>query len=137
MGGRGSFDHNMGKTGGIPHEKREYSQIGKIGKIKIIQCNTKSNNPAPTYSNTANTTYFAYSKEHQRIEHIYYYKKHKLVKSVDFDSDVAPHSHYWNSGMVGRKRHDKHNTHELSDRDVRLMNQAIKWNSDHGQKGTN
>lgn len=133
MGSRGKFDSNMGRTGGIPVENREYSAIGKIGRIKIIQSNTKSNNPAPTYSNTANTTFFSYSKENGRIEHIYYYRNHKLVKSVDFKKGEKPHTHYWNGSVVGRKKHDKHNTHELSDRDMRLMNNALKWNKENGK----
>lgn len=132
MGGRGSFDPDMGHTGGIPVENRKYSVIDKIDRIKIIQHDTLSNNPAPTYSNTANTTYYSYSKENKQIEHIYYYRKHRLVKSVDFNEGVTPHTHYWNSGIVGRKRHDKHNTHELNERDTRLMNKALKWNKEHG-----
>ncbi|MBP5365710.1 MAG: hypothetical protein J6Y82_07280 [Bacteroidales bacterium] len=131
MGGRGAFDSNMGRTGGIPVENRIYSQIGKIDKIKIIQCDTKPNNPTITYSNTANTTYYSYSKENNRIEHIYYYRDHKLFKSVDFEKGVAAHVHYWNGSIVGRKRHDKHNIHALSDKDKRLMNKALKWNRDH------
>ncbi len=35
------------------------------------------------------------------------------------------------------KRHDKHNTHALSERDIKLMNNAIKWNADYGKKSTN
>lgn len=35
--------------------------------------------------------------------------------------------------MVGRKKHDKHNHFDLSDRDKRLMNKALKWNNDHGK----
>ena len=131
MGSRGAFDSSMGRTGGVPKGKREYSEIGKIGRIKIIQCDTKDNNPTPTYSNTANTTYYSYNKKTGRIEHIYYYKNHKLVKSVDFKKGETPHTHYWNSQVVGRKKHDKHNTHSLNDRDKRLMNNALKWNKEH------
>lgn len=71
MGGRGAFDSNMGKTGGIPIEKRNFSEVGRIGNIKVIQCDVNSNNPTTTYSSTCNTTYFAYSKERKEIEHIY------------------------------------------------------------------
>lgn len=131
MGSRGSFDANMGRTGGIPIENRHYDEIGKIGNIKIFQCTDFSNNPTTTYSNTANTTYYSYSKENGRIEHIYYFKNHKLVKSVDFKSNETPHAHYWNNGIVGRKKHDRHNTHELSDRDMRLLNKALRWNNEH------
>jgi hypothetical protein len=132
MGGRGAFDPNMGRTGGIPVENRRYSEIGTIDNIKIIQCDIFSNNPTTTYSNTANTTYYSYSKEKGIIVHIYYFKNHRLTKSVDFDKDEKPHAHYWNSKIVGRKKHDKHNTFELSDRDKRLMNKALKWNMEHG-----
>ena len=124
----------MGRTGGIPIDNRYYSEIGRIDGIKIIQCDAFSNNPTPTYSNTANTVYYSYSKENGRIEHIYYFKKHRLVKSVDFKKGEVPHTHYWNTGVVGRKKHDKHNTFELSDRDKRLMNKALKWNKEHETK---
>ncbi len=134
MGSRGSFDPNMGRTGGIPIENRKYIEIGKIGKIKIIQCNVFKNNPTTTYSNTSSTTYYSYSKEKGVIEHIYYFKNHKLVKSVDLGKGEEPHSHYWNGNIVGRKKHDKHNMHELSDRDKRLMDKALKWNKEHGKK---
>lgn len=132
MGSRGTFDPNMGRTGGIPVQNRKYSEIGKIGNIKIIQCDAFSNNPTTTYSNTANTTYFSYSKENGKIEHIYYFKNHKLVKSVDFGKGEEPHAHYWNTNVVGRKKHDTHNIHGLSDRDTRLMKIALKWNKEHG-----
>lgn len=128
MGGRGAFDMNLGRTGGIPMSKREYSCVGKLGGIKIIQCNTKRNNPTPTYSNTANTTYYAYSKEYKRIEKIYYFRNHKLYKSVDFKPGETPHVHFWHSGQVGRKSHDKGNIHPLNERDTRLMNQALEYN---------
>ncbi len=134
MGGRGSFDPNMGRTGGIPIEHRKYSEIGQIDNIKIIQCDAFKNNPTTTYSNTANTTYYSYSKERGVIEHIYYFKNHKLVKSVDFEDGKDPHTHYWNSNIVGRKKHDRRNRHELSARDKRLMDKAIQWNKEHGQK---
>lgn len=129
MGGRGAFDPKYGRTGGIPAEKREYSCIGMLGKIKIIQCDTKSNNPTTTYSNTANTTYYAYSKESKCIEHIYYFRNHRLVKSVDFKSNEIPHVHYWHTGQVGRKSHDPRNFHALNGRDNRLVQKALMYNS--------
>jgi len=134
MGARGAFDRSMGRTGGIPFSNREYSLVGWIDKIKVIQCDAKSNNPTPTYSNTANTTYFSYSKENKRIERICYYKDHKLVKTVDFKPNEEPHVHYWNSGVVGRKKHDKKNIHALTDRDHRLMKQAQSYNKQIGKK---
>lgn len=133
MGSRGKLSSSYGRTGGIPPENREYSVVAMIGCIKVIQCDTKSNNPTITYSNTANTTYFSYSKKKEVIEHIYYYKNHKLVKSVDFNEGVKPHAHYWNAKLVGRKKHDKKNIHSLSDRDKRLLNQAIKFNKEHNK----
>lgn len=125
MGDRGSYSSGYGKTGGIPLDQRKFSEVGKIGGIKVIQSDESKNNHTPTYSNTKNTTYFAYSKERDRIEHIYYYRNHRLYKSVDFKEGETPHVHYWNSsGMVGRKRHDKNNSFKLSDRDKRLMKLA-------------
>lgn len=134
MGSRGMFNKTLGKTGGVPIEKRIYSCIGRLCRIKIIQCDKLKNNPTITYSNTANTTYFSYSKESHKIERIYYFRNHKLYKSVDFKSNETPHSHYWNNGVVGRKKHDKHNIHALSDRDLRLMNYAIEFNQKHIQE---
>jgi len=128
MGGRGAFVSSMGRTDGIPLSNREYSCIGYLGKIKVIQCDTKSNNPTPTYSNTANTTYFSYSKENMRIEHIYYYRNHRLVKSVDFKVGEVPHSHYWSCVVVGRKKHSSRNTHPLSSKDQRLLKLAKDFN---------
>ncbi len=128
MGSRGQFNPKLGRTGGIPIDERDYSCIGYIGKIKIIQCDKFSNNKTTTYSNTANTVYFSYSKEHKLIEHIYYFKNHKLVKSVDLNKNIIPHTHYWNNGIVGRKPHDNHNTHELSPRDKRLLKLAQEYN---------
>lgn len=134
MGGRGKFNPSYGPTGGIPPENREYSVVAMIGHIKVIQCDTKSNNPTPTYSNTANTTYFSFSKESNCIEHIYYFRNHRLVKSVDFNRGVTPHAHYWNSKIVGRKRHDKRNVQPLTDRDKRLMAMALKFNKERNGK---
>lgn len=131
MGGRGAFDINYGRTGGIRLDKREYSCIGTLGRIKIIQCDTKRNNPTTTYSNTSNTTYYAYSKENRRIERIYYFRNHKLIKSVDFKPNEAPHVHFWHAGQVGRKSHDKCNIHDLSERDNRLMQQALEYNKNN------
>lgn len=128
MGGRGAFNPKFGQTGGIPLNLRKYSCIGCLGKIKIIQCDDVSNNPTTTFSNTANTTYYSYSKERCRIEHIYYFKSHKLFKSIDFEEGVEPHAHYWNNGIPGRKRHDRHNIHNLSARDTRLLNAALEYN---------
>lgn len=128
MGGRGAFNTQLGRTGGIAMEKREYSCIGTLRRIKIIQCDTKRNNPTTTYSNTANTTYYSFSKEKNRIEHIYYFKNHKLVRSVDFNEGITPHVHYWNNNIPGRRRHDKHNIHGLTDRDKRLVREAMAFN---------
>ena len=130
MGDRGAFSPSHGKTGGIPVENRKFSCLGKLGHIKVIQSDFRKNNPTTTYSNTANTTYFAYSKERHKIEKIYYFRNHKLVKSVDFKDNETPHAHYWaNGSVVGRKRHDKRNTFELSARDTRLMNLAKRFNN--------
>ena len=138
MGGRGSFDSSYGKTGGIPLEKRQYSCIGTLNYIKIIQCNTFSNNPTTTYSNTSNTTYYAYSKENKRIEHIYYFRNHRLEKSIDFKKGESPHAHYWNKSQVGRKKHNAHHMHKLNDKDKRLVLAAQVYNNiieSNGKKG--
>lgn len=128
MGGRGDFTPSFGRTGGIPFSNRKYRLVGWLGNIKVIQCDAATNNPAPTYSNTANTTYFSYSKEHKQIEHIYYYKNHRLVKSIDLNQG-KPHAHYWNSRIVGRKSHDKHNIQSLTPRDQRLVTIAQSYNN--------
>ena len=68
MGSRGAFNPSYGRTGGIPLNQRDYSCVGTLGRIKIIQCDKKTNNPTTTYSNTSNTTYYSFSKENNRIE---------------------------------------------------------------------
>ena len=88
MGDRGSYSSDYGKSDGIPPENRQYSEVGRIGNIKVIQSDATTNNRTPTYSNTCNTTYFSYSKERDRIESIYYYRNHRLVKSVDFGKSL-------------------------------------------------
>ena len=128
MGSRGKFNPSYGRTGGIPVESREYSVVAMIGRIKVIQCDTMPNNPTPTYSNTANTVYFSFSKERGRIEHIYFYRNHRLVKSIDLDGKTVPHAHYWHTEVVGRKRHDKRNFHRLTGRDFRLLGLAMEFN---------
>lgn len=82
MGSRGAFNPSYGRTGGIPLNQCDYSCVGTLGRIKIIQCDKKTNNPTTTYSNTSNTTYYSFSKENNRIERIYYFKNHKLYIRV-------------------------------------------------------
>lgn len=136
MGGRGAFEKS-GETG-IKDKFREYSTIGYLDHIKIVQWNKGKNNSTITYSNTKNTTYYSYSKENERIEHIYYYRNHRLVKSVDFydkQNNLTPHTHYWGkNGPVGRKKHDPKNTFTMNDRDTRLYTSAIRWNNEHGRR---
>lgn len=131
MGGRGAFDSSYGVTGGIPTENRRYSCIGVLEHIKIIQCDTFRNNPTTTYSNTCNTTYYSFSKESGMIEHIYYFRNHRLVKSIDFRPGETPHAHKWNSTVVGRKSHQKSNIYELTPRDRRLVIKAQEYNRNH------
>ena len=134
MGGRGSFLRSGGR--GIPVEDREYSTIGTLGRIKIVQWDKGTNNKTPPYSNTPNTTYYAYSKERKRIEKIYYFRNHKLYKCVEFDIDKnRPHVHYWRNGVeVGRDRHDSKNIFPLNERDIRLYKQAMRWNQERKGK---
>lgn len=131
MGGRGQFVASCGH--GISEEYREYSTISQIGRIKVVQWDKGTNNATITYSNTPNTTYYAYSKERKRIEKIYFYRNHRLYKSIDLDIDKGtPHVHYWKEGKsVGRKSHDPNNVFSLSGRDERLVRQAQEWNAKH------
>lgn len=130
MGGRGSFLKSGGR--GIPVEDREYSTIGTLGRIKIVQWDKGTTNSTTVYSNTPNTTYYSFSKERNRIEKIYYFRNHRLRKSIDFEIDKnKPHVHYWKNGeVVGRKPHDKKNMFPLDERDMRLYKQAMKWNNE-------
>lgn len=114
-------------------DRRSYSTIGTLGRIKIVQCDKYKTNPTATYSNTKNTTYYSYSKEQRQIERICYYRNHRLYKTVDFKKGEKPHTHYWHTKVVGRKRHDKKNIHELTKRDERLMNKALEYNKKGGK----
>ena len=134
MGGRGAFEKSGGT--GINADDREYSTIGYLNHIKVVQWNNGITNQAPTYSNTKNTTYYSYSKEHHRIEHIYYYRNHRLVKSVDFYSygKLSPHTHYWGqNGPVGRTAHDTKNVFPLNERNKRLFEPALNWKKPDGK----
>ena len=131
MGGRGAYSPSFGRSGGIPLENRGYTCIGKLSGIKILRCDIASNNPSPTFSNTANTTYFSFSEKNNCIERILFYRNHRLIKSIDLKTGCTPHTHFWNQsgGAVGRKRHDRRNTFELAGRDWRLTNLAIIYNA--------
>lgn len=134
MGGRGAF-LNSAAAGfkGIAENERQYSVVDKIGNIEVVQWDYGKNNQTITFSNTPNTTYFSLSKERYQIERIYYYRNHKLFKSVDFPKNGnAEHAHYWKNGaIVKRKKHDKKNIFELNTKDRRLYNEAVKWNNEH------
>lgn len=82
MGGRGAFEKSGGT--GIKDKFREYSTIGYLNHIKVLEWEKGRNNATITYSNKKNTTYYSYSSARKRIEHIYYYRNHRLVKSFDF-----------------------------------------------------
>lgn len=129
MGGRGAFEKSGGK--GIDPEYREYSTIGYLNHIKIVQWDKGTNNKTITYSNTKNTTYYSYNKEDGKIDKIYYYRNHRLVKSVDIYNSFgqySPHTHYWGGkGPVGRTTHDTNNVFELNDKDLRLLELALNW----------
>lgn len=131
MGGRGAFQNSKG--GGINVEYREYKAIDKIGHIKVLIWTEGENNKTITFSNTPNTTYYSADK-YGRIEKIYYYRDHRLIKSVDFKRNETPHTHYWSSSgsVVGRKEHDPNNTFPLNERDIKLWKTAVKYNKEHG-----
>jgi len=128
MGSRGAFDSNYGSAGGIPPSARQFFVMGVLGDVKVLVSNTAPNGPTITYSNSENTIYFSYSAKKQRIDKIFYYRNHKLVKSVDLYDKLGPHVHYWHSGVVGRKSHDKKNIYPLSDQDEKLAQLAYKYN---------
>lgn len=131
MGGRGAFNASGGH--GIDEKYREYSTISQIGRIKVVQWDKGTNNRPITFSNTPNTTYYAYSKENERIEHVYFYRDHRLYKSIDMKEGETPHVHYWrkDGSSVGRKSHDPNNVFSLTGCDERLLKQAQEWNAKH------
>lgn len=130
MGGRGAFEKSGGS--GIAKEYREYSTISQIGRIKVVQWDKGINNKTINYSNTPNTTYYSYSTRYNRIEKIYFFRNHRLYKSIDMKLNETPHVHYWKEGKsVGRKSHDPNNVFQLSGRDARLVRQAQDWNEKH------
>lgn len=132
MGGRGQFLASGGR--GIAPDQRQYSTISQIGRIKVVQWDKGENNRTITYSNTPNTTYYSYHRKHERIEKIYFFRNHRLYKSIDLIDKQGPHVHYWKEGKsVGRKSHDPNNVFPLSGRDERLVRQALEWNKKHKQ----
>ena len=131
MGGRGAFIKS-GMTG-IAEEYREYSVVDYIDGIKVLTWNKGKNNRTIPYSNTPNTIYFSYSSTNNRIEKIYYYKDHRLVRSIDMKLGEPPHVHKWEvAGIeVGRIAHDPANVFKLNAQDRKLYEAALKWNKKH------
>ena len=132
MGSRGAFQKSGMK--GIALILREYSVIDYIDGVKVIAWNGGSNNRTPVYSNTPNTTYFSYSMTGHRIEKIYFYENHRLVRSVDMKEDEGlVHAHNWNHAetQVGRIAHDKKNIYSLTPQERRLYEAARRWNVAH------
>lgn len=135
MGSRGAFIKSGKK--GIAPDQREYSVIDYIDGVKVIQWDLGKNNRTPVYSNTPDTKYYSYSTKYQRIERICFYKDHRLVWTIDMEKNGRPaHAHKWSHAgmMVGRAPHNKENTFELSDKDLKYYNAAKNWNNEHKRK---
>ena len=135
MGSRGAFV----KSGmhGIALAYREYSVVGYIDGIKVIRHDTKKNNPTPVYSNSPDTVYYSYSTNSGQIERILFYKKHRLVYSIDLEKGGNPaHAHKWGGSgqMIGRNRHDPDNVFKLTVSDMRYYKLAKEWNKEHETK---
>ncbi|MBQ6483052.1 MAG: hypothetical protein IJI45_18255 [Anaerolineaceae bacterium] len=130
MGGRGAYWQGASSK----YETREFDQIGKIGRIKVIQPRDWVDNLAfPLYSNTKNTTYFTADKE-GIIKSIEFYRDHKLIKSIDLTTQ-GNHLHMWVDSTVTRKGittpSRKKANKEIpitSNRDKRLIEGAKTWN---------
>lgn len=131
MGSRGAFEKS-GMTGIAPSQ-REYSVIDHIEGIKVVTWDGGKNNRTPVYSNTPNAIYFSCSAQDTRIEKIYFYKNHRLVRSVDMKEGEEPvHAHDWShaGAQVGRIAHDKKNIHSLTPRERDLYEAASRWNAE-------
>ena len=50
MGDRGSYSSDYGKSDGIPPENRQYSEVGSIGNINVIQSDETTKRTTLQYS---------------------------------------------------------------------------------------
>lgn len=127
MGGRGSFDKD---TQSIPLENREYTEIGRIGDIKVIEGISTLNGKTPVMSNSASSIYGVYSQKAGRIKHIFYYENHILVKAIDIDGANSHwHQVSYNpeTGQIGRLSHDPGNRFDPDSAMWNLINAVSRW----------
>jgi len=147
MGGNGSYSETLKS---VPSPSRTHNEAtSRIDGHKIlVQKKTETQIKIPMNSNSENPMYLcAKVDKHGNvvISSIAEYKNHKLIKSIDleFDKDgnyipyspgkKSSHSHNWgesSSGDVGRKRHDKDNTHSIPAKYKPLIDKIVKYNKE-------
>lgn len=147
MGGNGAYSPALK---GVPEASRTHNEAkSRIDGHKIlVQKGTEAQIKIPMNSNSENPTYLCAKVDKNGnivISSIAEYKNHKLVKSIDlvfdengnyipYSSDKkTSHSHNWDessSGDVGRKRHDKENTHAIPAKYKPLIDKIVKYNKE-------
>ena len=99
MGGRNAYSASSKSI-----VSKQYHTIGTDGKMTFIQSHVDRPKD-PVRSNSPNPIYVVVSKEGE-IENIYFYKNHKVIKSIDFDDEKGPHGHTWKTVLVKRKNRE-------------------------------
>lgn len=150
MGGNGSFDKSLGRIRGNERTHQELNE--RIGGHKILlQIKNQKQVKLPVNSNSASPIYLGGRKNGQdsvEVTTIGIYEKHKCVGQIDlkFDKhgDLIPYSkddkgsshfHHFqenpNTGEVGRKSHDKTNTHPIDSKFDDLIHKIVEYNKKH------
>ena len=133
MGGRGAFVPGIG----IPEEKREYSTIAYIDGVPVVQWDYGTNNRTIVMSNTS-SEYYAFSKEHGKIEKIYFFRgNHELYKEIDLKEIGKEHFHLFSTndnGEIGRQRHSPSNAFKLTEEEWKWVKKAQEFNKKYKMK---
>lgn len=152
MGGNGSYNKTLDRVKAHKRTHREYHD--RIEGHKIILYNDNQGHvKLPVNSNSESTIYLggkkiAKDKDNVEVTTIGIYEKHMCVGQIDLKFDKngnfipfskenkgSSHAHYFSTdpqtGKVGRKSHDKTNTHPIDSKYNELIEKIVEYNKKH------
>lgn len=152
MGGNHSYNKALGRVKGSKRTHQEYHD--RIGGHKILLLNAnKEHSKLPMNSNSESPIYLGgqmtgKGDDKIQVTTIGIYEKHKCVGQIDlkFDKDGnfipysktnkdSSHFHEFSenpeTGKIGRKSHDKTNTHPINSKYDSLIQKIVDYNKKH------
>lgn len=152
MGGNSSYNKTLDHIKGSKRTHQEYHD--RIGGHKILLLNANTNHSKlPMNSNSESPIYLGGQKipgsgDKVQVTTIGIYEKHKCVGQIDLKFDKngnlipfsksnpeSSHFHYFvenpKTGKVGRKSHDKTNTHLIDSKYDALIQKIVDYNKKH------